>query len=224
MKECPKCKVSVKGEWTVCPLCQTSLVKEDQQEEKEEPSSFLKVPLRFNRDKAVRVFIKASLLVVLLYFVVQFFYPFQFFGLEYVLFGLLITWTMIVIFIRKRKNIAKAIVYLLLFISLVSLYFDYTNGWQGWSITFVIPILSMSSLLAIFIAMQVIDLKVKDYILYLQLVAIFGVVPLLFLVMDWVRHPLPSLLSIILSIIMFIGVFINYRSLLIRELQKRMHL
>lgn len=222
MSYCEKCKASVKGDWEHCPLCKTSLSQAADETTLE--SSFLNVELRFNRDKAKQAFTKISLLVVLLYFIIQLFYPFQFFGLEYVLFGLLITWTMIVIFIRKRKNIAKVIVYFLIFISFVSLYFDYVNGWSGWSITFVIPILSMSSLLAIFIAMQVIDLKVSDYILYLQMVAILGVVPLLFLIMDWVGHPLPSILSVILSIIMFVGVFINYRSLLIRELQKRMHL
>lgn len=82
----------------------------------------------------------------------------------------------------------------------------------------------MSALLAIFIAMQVINLKVQDYVLYLQLAALFGLIPLLFLIMNWVGHPLPSLLSVILSIIMFIGVLIRYRKLLIRELQKRMHI
>lgn len=223
MHYCENCQTTIKGEWDSCPLCALPLKSVNETDTTIE-SSFLNVPLRYNREKAKQVFFRVSLVVVALYFIITFFYPFQFFGLEYVLFGLLITWATIVIFIRKRNNFAKVIVYFLILISLASIYFDYVNGWRGWSITFVLPILSMASLLSIFIGMQFIDLKVHDYVLYLQLVAIYGIVPLIFLIMGWVGHPLASILSVILSLIMFIGVLINYRSLLINELQKRMHI
>ncbi len=222
MKYCENCKVNIKGDWSYCPLCTTTTPKDE--EEAQEVSSFLNIPLRYNRQKALNSFFRMSLMVVVLFFIIQLIRPFHFFGLQYVLFGLFVTWTIIVILIQKHHNFAKATVYLLFIISLASLYLDYTNGWTGWSITFSIPIMSISSLLAIFIGIQSIDLKISDYILYLQLVALFGVIPLLFLIMDWVRHPLPSLLSVILSVLMFIGVFLNYRSLVIREFQKRMHL
>ena len=223
MDYCENCKASIKGDWEICPLCQTSM-KQENSEDKKTGTSFLNDPLLFNRDQAKQTFFRVSLLLILLYFIAQIFYPFKFFGLEYILFGLFITWTLGIIFVRKRRNLAKVITYYLLLISLATIYFDYLFGWRGWSITFVVPIISMSALLAIFIAMQVINLKVQDYVLYLQLAALFGLIPLLFLIMNWVGHPLPSLLSVILSIIMFIGVLIRYRKLLIRELQKRLHI
>lgn len=223
MDYCENCKASIKGDWEICPLCQTSM-KQENSEDKKTGTSFLNDPLLFNRDQAKQTFFRVSLLLILLYFIAQIFYPFKFFGLEYILFGLFITWTLGIIFVRKRRNLAKVITYYLLLISLATIYFDYLFGWRGWSITFVVPIISMSALLAIFIAMQVINLKVQDYVLYLQLAALFGLIPLLFLIMNWVGHPLPSLLSVILSIIMFIGVLIRYRKLLIRELQKRIHI
>lgn len=223
MDYCENCKASIKGDWEICPLCQTSM-KQENSEDKKTGTAFLNDPLLFNRDQAKQTFFRVSLLLILLYFIAQIFYPFKFFGLEYILFGLFITWTLGIIFVRKRRNLAKVITYYLLLISLATIYFDYLFGWRGWSITFVVPIISMSALLAIFIAMQVINLKVQDYVLYLQLAALFGLIPLLFLIMNWVGHPLPSLLSVILSIIMFIGVLIRYRKLLIRELQKRMHI
>lgn len=222
MRICENCQIEIKGHWSSCPLCATPIEIPEKESLKE--SSFLNVSLQYDRRKALQGFIRISLIIVLLYFVIQLIRPFDFFGLEYVLFGIFIIWTVIAILIQKRRNLAKAIVYLLIFISLVCLYFDYTNGWRGWSITFAIPILCIASLLAIFIGIQSIELNIRDYILYLQLVALFGIIPLLFLIMDWVGHPLPSLISVILSVVMFIGVFINYRSLVIQEFQKRMHL
>lgn len=221
MKYCKQCKSGIKGDWTYCPLCHSPV---EVDESTKEASSFLDIPLLYNRQKALKGFIQISILLIALYFVVQLIRPFKFFGLEYVLFGIFIIWVVSVILIQKHHNFAKAIVYLLFFISLMSLFFDYTRGWEGWSITFVIPIISISALLGIFIGILSIDLKISDYILYLQLVALFGIIPLLFLIMDWVGHPLPSLLSVILSVLMFIGVLLNYRTVVVREFKKRMHL
>ena len=223
MSICPDCKASIIGDWEECPLCASQLILEEE-EEKKTSSSFLQLPLKFNRQKAIQSFIRLSLILVLLYFIVHFFWGFQFFGLEYVLFGLFITWTLVVIMLRKRQNIAKAIMYILFFISVVTIYFDYLNGWLSWSLTFVIPILSISALLAMSISIQVANLKVEDYVLYLQLAATVGLVPLVFLIMDWVGHPLPSIISVVFSLIVFVVVLLRYRMMLIRELQKRMHI
>lgn len=222
MNYCPQCKVSVKGEWEYCPLCKSSL--NDEETGERQLSVFLNVPLEFNRDKAIQSFLRYSLIIVLFYFVVQYFWTFEFFGLEYVLLGLVITWTNIVFLVRKRANIAKAINYILFFVSAVSIYIDYLKGWTGWSITFVVPILSISSLIAMFISIRVVNLNVGDYVLYLQLAAIVGIAPLLFLIMGWVGHPLPSIISVVFSFSMFVSVLIRYRRRVIKELQKRMHI
>lgn len=221
MSFCPNCEVNIKGDWTECPVCQTPL--ECEEDKGKMKSSFPKIQLQYNRQKAVQSFLRYSLIIVFLYFVVNYFWTFKFFGLEYVILGLLITWTNVVILVRKRRNIAKAINYIQFFISLAAVYIDYMNGWEGWSITFVIPILSISALIAMNIALKVVNLRVGDYILYLELAAIVGIVPLLFLVMNWVEHSLPSIISVVFSVIMFTGVLFKYRQMLIRELQKRMH-
>lgn len=224
MKTCPNCKASVKGEWTSCPLCETFLMESKKDQEIEE-SSFLRLPLTFNRQQAIKIYLRISLVLVFIYFIAHYIWSFQFFGLEYVLFGLFITWTLFVIFLRKRRNIAKVILYFLIFISMVTIYFDYVNdGWIGWSITFVVPILSVSALLAILISVLVVRLRFEDYILYLQLAALVGLVPLVFLIMGWVGHPLPSVLSVIFSLVMFVTLLIRYRKQMISELQKRMHI
>src|SRR5690554_6125727 len=102
MSFCPNCKIDVKGNWLECPVCQTSLEMKNNGEN--EKSSFAGVPLQYNRQKAIQTFLRYSLIIVFIYFVLNYFWPFKFFGLEYVLFGLIITWTIIVILVRKRRN------------------------------------------------------------------------------------------------------------------------
>lgn len=221
MKFCPNCQTSVKGDWVTCPLCSTNLESKDHLEQQE--SAFIEPPLRFDREKARREFMWAALGLIALYFITSLIYDFQFFGFNYVIFGLLVAWVITFVLLRDKENFAKGIVKLLIMISLASVFFDLYNGWIGWSLTFVIPILSIASLIGIIIGLQVINMKLNDYILYLQLLAILGLTPLLFLMMGWVAHPLPSIASIILSVIVFVPVFIRYRKLMIAELNKRLH-
>lgn len=219
MNYCPHCKSSISGSWKTCPLCNHELVISDSPSK----SSWQNVPLQFNRIKAIRSFISLSLILVILYFVLDFFFHFKYFGLQYVIFGLLITWTTLVIIIRKRSNLAKMIIYMLIFFSIISIYFDYTLSWSGWSITFVIPILCISAQLGMTISTRFIKLKVKDYILYLQLAALLGFIPLVFLIMNWVVYYLPSILSVVLSFILFIITLFKYKNITLDELKKRFH-
>ncbi|SFC49893.1 hypothetical protein SAMN04488102_10866 [Alkalibacterium subtropicum] len=221
MKHCPACHADVKGDWERCPLCHTRL--KDTKGQRSEDSDFPEVPLKFNRKKIRQILSLSSIVLIILYFTAHFIWRFQFFNLEYVLFGIMIMWLMMLVIIRKRRNIVKGIVYILFLFSLLSLYFDYINGWLGWSLTFVIPILCISALLAMFISIQVVNLRAEDYVLYLQLAAIVGLIPAVFLLLDWVVFSLPSLLSVVFSLVMSVAVFFKHRQAVIDELEKRMH-
>ncbi|MCC5893915.1 MAG: hypothetical protein JJU16_00505 [Alkalibacterium sp.] len=220
MKQCPKCHVDVLDNWSVCPLCQSPL-EETSIETK--PTSFPEINLRFSRRKVKQSLTLLSLLIIVLFFISQSIWRFQFFGLEFVLFGLMTTWIMVLVLIRKRRNIVKGIVYVLIIFSLMSVYFDYIFGWLGWSLTFVIPILCIAALLAMFVVIQVVKLAAGDYILYLQLAALMGFVPFLFIFMEWVVIDLPSWISVIFSFIMFWSVLLRHGKAIRNELSKRMH-
>lgn len=220
MKKCPECHVDVLDNWSVCPLCESPLAGDGKESRS---TSFPEISLRFQRRKVKQSLGLVSLLVILLYFVSQSIWRFQFFGLEFVLFGLMITWVMVLVLIRKRRNIVKGIVYILVIFSLMSVYLDYIFGWLGWSLTFVIPILCIAALLAMFVVIQVVKLYAGDYILYLQLAALMGFVPFLFIFMDWVVIQLPSWISVLFSFIMFWGVLLRHGKAIKEELSKRMH-
>lgn len=223
MKECKKCKINVLDNWSVCPLCQGTLNEIEDLDKADQISAFPEVSLRFQRKNIKRFFTLLSILSIILYFISQLIWRFQFFGLEFVLFGLMVTWLMVVVLIRKRRNIVKGIIYILILFSLLSLYFDYIFGWLGWSITFVIPILCIAALLAMFVVIQVVKLQAGDYILYLQLAALMGFVPFLFILMDWVVIDLPSWFSVLFSFVMFWSVLLKHGKAIKSELAKRMH-
>lgn len=219
MKKCPECEVRVKGQWNRCPLCGHDL---EMKEESSAPDPFPTIPLSFNRRKTFYLLSIYSFSFILLFFVLEILQPGQVQRVEYILLALMSLWLVVLILIRKRRNIAKGIVYLVLSFSLLALYFDYLSGWQGWSLTYVVPIVCSASLLAMSIAVRVVRLNVEDYVLYMQLAAIIGFIPVFFLFLGNVTTVWPSWISVCLSAVMLVSVFWSHHRAIFTELRKRM--
>ncbi len=143
--------------------------------------------------------------------------------LKMVVFGIASMWLVVMIIIRKRRNIAKGIVYLIVWLSLISVYWDYLNGWQGWSTTYFVPIICSSALIAMFIAVRVVKLEAGDYLPYLIVAALLGLIPALFLALKLVEQAIPSAVSLGLSSVMLILILAFRRKVVMRELEKRFH-
>ncbi|MFC6464723.1 DUF6320 domain-containing protein [Marinilactibacillus sp. GCM10026970] len=218
MNQCPHCQAMVKGEWLKCPLCGQQIMELEQAEVASDP--FPAIPLRFNRARVTELLTLISVVAVVIYFLVQWLWSFEFFGLDYIIFGIMSMWMVVLIIIRKRRNITKGILYLILLLSGISLYFDFINEWSGWSITYSIPIICIFALVAMFLAIQMVRLDTEEYVLYLQAAALLGFIPLIFLLLGWTTQPLPSLISFMISTMMFWSVIILHGKEIRRTLRK----
>lgn len=218
MKDCPHCGVNIKGEWEICPLCQRPVEKTNFEQEE---SPYSNIPLLFNTKKVFRWLMMASLLIISGFFIVEFFIPSPMTTLQMALFGLMSLWLVVLIIIRKRRNIAKGIVYLIVSLSLICVYLDFRAGWSFWSTTYAIPIICLFAIVGMFVAVRIVHLKVGDYILYLLTATILGLVPGAFLFFGWITWEFPSQLSLLFSILMLVWVIANHGKEIRAEWQKR---
>lgn len=175
MRHCANCDVDVRGDWDVCPLCRQAL------DTSSAPPSraAAHLPLRFNRNRIRRILLWASLLVIVVSMGLQrLVFPEQpMTALRWVWFGLASMWVVVIIIVRKRRNIAKNVSYLLVVTSGLCAYADHLGGWRGWSTTIVIPVMCIFAIVGILIAVRVVRLHVGDYILYAALSALIRTVP-----------------------------------------------
>ena len=220
MSSCKSCKVEIKGDWDACPLCRNPVKRS----ETSEPSPFPDIPLRFQRNLAIRILTFISLTIVALSFLVDRIRPLKINLPVLAAFGAISMWAIVASIISKRRNIAKSIVYQVAILSILAVFWDYYLGWIGWSLDYAIPILCMSAMTAMFIANRVVKLKAGDYLLYLLIGAVMGLIPFLFIVFGWVVHQIPSMLSIFLSLMMIAAIVIFQGKEILLELQKRMHI
>lgn len=218
MNHCPHCGVMIKGEWATCPLCHQPVESANVEKSK---TPYPDIPLLFNKKKVIQWLMLVSLLIIIGFFIVEFFFPSPMTTVQMALFGIMSVWLVVLIIIRKRRNIAKGIVYLIVSASLICVYLDYVSGWTAWSTTYAIPLICFFAIVAMFIAVRIVRLKVGDYILYLLTASILGLVPAAFLFFNWTTWTFPSELSLLFSILMFVWTITTHGKAIWAEVQKR---
>ncbi|MDD6320304.1 MAG: DUF6320 domain-containing protein [Oscillospiraceae bacterium] len=222
MKQCPYCHIEVGGDGQYCPLCQGPLVGEG------EPARYPAVepPMR-----------RASLVVKLIAF-------FLLAGTAVsasVDFLLLQTphyhWSVLVLagsaavlallhaLLHGRKNAPRLIFQILVGASLLALFCDWTFGWTGAAIDYVVPILCCAALILNFIFAFVRSGVTENAMVYLLLNMIVGVVP--YIVLFFKQNTEPSVawwLCMVISVVTFLGLVIFKGRTLMTEFHKRLHL
>lgn len=217
MRKCPECHVQVKGDWDKCPLCDTPL-------DTDIPitsSSMPDVPLQFNRQYITQFLIILSFVVVAVILGLGLLYQGRIQWFQGAIFGIITMWLAVLTLLRKRRNIAKSLLYLLVILSLMCIYLDYTIGWSGWSLTYAVPIICSSTLISMSITSRLTRMKPGDYVLYWVAAEILSLIPIVFLLLGWIQYNLPSLISFGLGLIMLIIMLVTKGSVIWREIKKR---
>jgi predicted nucleic acid-binding Zn ribbon protein len=221
MSECLACQATIEGVWENCPLCGQEL---EQEAITVQSNPYPPIPLRYNRKRVLSLLMIFTIIIGLLFIGIEEIWLDQNQGLKLAVLGIVSLWTVVYTLIRKRRNTAKSILYLLIIVSVISIYLDYSLEWNGWSTTYVIPVICIFADLALTISMKLIFSKVGDYILYLLIVVILGFFPALFLFLNWTTNPIPSILSTIISAIMFVVLFVSHKKIIMCEWEKRMQI
>ena len=220
MRHCAACRAGVEGEWSRCPLCGTALSGEPV------PSPLPAVPLAFSRRRVLKALFLSSLAVIAASFLAQLLFGRESAGigvLRSLWLGLTAMWLVVLMAVRKRRNVAKGTVYLVVLIGLVCVYWDYLDGWPGWSLTYAVPALCACSIVALLITLRVLRTEVGEHILYSGLTVLLGLTPLVFLAAGWISNPVPSVVCGMLSLGVLAVVHLGRIAELGHELAKRLH-
>ncbi|WP_313821786.1 DUF6320 domain-containing protein [Citricoccus sp.] len=221
MRRCTGCAVDIEGDWARCPLCSAPTTGEAA------PSPLPAVPLEFSRRRVLRALFLTSIAVILASFTAQLLFSRDLDGigvLRSVWLGVSAMWLVVLMAVRKRRNVAKGTVYLVVLVVLVCVYWDYLTGWRGWSLTYAAPILCASSIIALLITVRVMRIEVGEHILYSGLTVLLGLAPIGFLAFGWVTDRLPSAICGILSVVALVLLQLGRGQDVQHELAKRLHL
>lgn len=221
MRHCQECAVDIEGGWSHCPLCGTTVHGEVV------ASPLADVALTYSRRRVLKVLFLTSVVIILGSFAAQLLFNRDPSGLgvgRSVWLGVSAMWLVVVMAIRKRHNIAKSTVWLVVLVGLVCVYWDYLSGWRGWSVSYAVPILCAASLVALLITVNLMRIEADEHLVYSGLTIVLGLVPILFLALRWVTTPIPSLICGALSVIALVLLQTVRGADLRHELARRLHL
>jgi hypothetical protein len=221
MKFCSKCKVSVAGQRKYCPLCQRELQGLDTNDHE----IFPEIPTIFHQyNLFFRILILLSVIASIISILINMLIPSRIWWSFFVAAGIGCFWLSMAIAISKRRNIPKNILYQVVDIAALAVLWDLFTGWRGWSIDYVIPIACTVAMLSMAIIAKVTNLQVKDYIIYLVIDGLFGIVPFVFTFTGLLSERFPSLICVAASIISLVALLLFHGDDMRTELRRRLHL
>lgn len=221
MRYCEKCNVSVTGELRQCPLCQGTLTGDADRE----GNVFPEIPLIRNPYwLIIRLLLFGTIVVCTVCIAVNFSFPERGWWSLLVAAGLCSGWITVGLAIKKRGKPLKAILWQVCVGSVIIVLWDYCTGFTGWSIDFVLPILYTCAMVAIFIIARLMHRRIQDYLVYLILNILLGMIPLILLLAGVIHTVYPSLVCVVVSVIYLSALVIFAGNALKEEWIRRMHL
>ena len=109
-------------------------------------------------------------------------------------------------------------------LALLAVIFDLMTGFLRWSFDYVIPALCAFAMIVIGITSIIRRQHITDYIIYMVLSSVFGIVPLLFLLPGWTTVTWPTVLTAAAGIIYLAALLLFVGRDTWRELRRRLHL
>lgn len=198
MLYCRKCKINVAGKKSCCPLCHSELNKNGIASDDVYP--VLK-PQRYSRSFAVKVIGLVSIVAILICFTINYMVSPTTWWSLFVGAGVVCLWITSATAIIQRRYIFKNITTELFFISLLSVLWDLWTGWNRWSLDFVLPIACMVSMLSMVIIAKFTRLRTSDFVIYLTFDAVYGIVPIIFLLTGVLNVIYPSAICVCCSLV-----------------------
>jgi len=216
---CEKCKVTVRGKYARCPLCQRKLKGETGEEIFPEP---------VQETKKIKAFLRfcsfASIVVLVLSIAINFAFPDYGWWSIFVLAGMTSLWILLGVLINKKDNILTTMIWQAAIISVLATAWDILTGFRGWSVEFVIPILLTANMAGMALFAQITRIRQEDYLIYLVIDSSWGLLCVFFIVFNVAEIVIPSIICVCASVISLSALNIFEGRALRAELRRRLHL
>lgn len=220
MKKCYKCNVFINSKVQKCPLCKGSI-----EEEGTEENVFPIIPNIYKRHKLFfKCLLFISILGSILCTIINYLVSKQISWAWFVIAGIISFWVTFITGIKKRNNFMTLLFGEVILVLIASILWDHFTGWHFWSITYVLPFLCMAYITTLFFLRIFLKNIFKDYVIYIYINSLIGLVPLYFILRDKLSVKWPSIACVIFSIfsILILAIF-NHKQMK-NELERRLHI
>jgi len=221
MLYCEKCKITIRTDHKSCPLCHGGLSGVAGKE----GSIFPDIPVLKKRQ--ISFFSMLTFCCVLAFifsFLVNNIIPSKGKWFIYVIGGTCLVWIVLIWGKSKWKNLLKNTIGQMIIIGFGVGICDVFIGWEGWSVDYAWPILIFLSLIINVIITFVKKLQPSDYMIYLLMNCVFGLIPILLVQLNISKFIIPSIICSGFAMVLLAGLTLFRWDQVVQELVKKFHM
>ena len=138
--------------------------------------------------------------------------------------GVVTMWIASSIGFFKRYNLLKNAMWQLFIGTIICFIWDALTGWHSWSVDLVLPIMSVSTLTAMFVIAKVRKSPVREYLIYEIMAAGYGLIlPGILLLCKVVKNPTVSMFGALICFLFLVAVILFKGREFKEEMQKNLH-
>ena len=138
--------------------------------------------------------------------------------------GVVTMWIASLIGFFKRYNLLKNAMWQLIIGTIICFIWDALTGWHSWSVDLVLPIMSVSTLAAMFVTAKVQKSPVREYLIYEIMAAGYGLIlPVILLLCGVVKNPTVSMFGALTCFLFLVAVILFKGREFKEEMQKNLH-
>lgn len=220
MHHCDNCHLSIAGERKLCPLCQGRLAGTGD----ESAEVFPIVSQRGKYHLLMRSLVFLSIAAIVISIAVNAIFHTGIWWCFFVAVAVACMWLGLDSILRRRSNISKSIMWMVLWLSLFALLWDFLTKWRGWSVDYAIPSICVFAMAAMTIIARAMRLQIEEYMIYLILASLFGIIPLILMIFGVVNVAIPSIICVAASGLSLAALLAFHGEKLVAEIRKRLHL
>lgn len=133
-------------------------------------------------------------------------------------------WLALAVAFFKRYNLLKNAMWQLLILSVGCMIWDLSMGWHGWSVDFVLPVLSVVILVTMMGISVAKRYTPREYMIYLVMASVYGLlIPLILLFFHVVRYAVPTVICMAFCFLLLVGLVLFRAKDLKEEMAKKFH-
>ncbi|MBQ7136512.1 MAG: hypothetical protein IJO43_00865 [Bacilli bacterium] len=220
MKKCYKCNVSINTNVDKCPLCDNALTGK-----KEGDNIFPIIPSIYTKNTIfLKLLLFASILGCVICSIINLLVSGEVGWAWFVIAGIVSFWITFMTGIKKRNHFMKLLFSEVMVVLVSSVLWDYFTGWHLWSVTYVLPFLCIAYITALFFLRFFIKNIFKDYVIYIYINALIGLIPLYFILRGTLSNEWPSVFCVLFSVCVILALAVFNHRQMKNEIERRLHI
>ena len=220
MNYCDECKMDIKDDTLLCPLCGNKVREIEEGQENYYPK-FEGASSRIETLRKILIFF--SIVIGALSLLINYYFESDLLWSLIPIIVIIYFWLALNNVIRKNTNPAFKILFQVIVGSIFIVAIDFAKGMEGWSFNFVVPVILCIGIASVMLLILFNRTNWARYVVYQSILGLFGFIPLILYFTGFSQSFIMSIIPSVFSFVCLVATFVFGDKTIKNEFKRRLH-